>query len=860
MTCDLLRRRFGAAFFAATLLLALVGGCAINPIPTPGGDASGGGLPTGADAAGADTGSAWSDTAGGWDAGPPPQDVAADVPQAADTAPPEDIPAPSDVSPDVLDAEPDADVAPPPPLVVPFVPPLPEEPWVDTPFVQETNHTTPEVEPGVGPLVAVLWPPAAWDGWDRPTQVALRGVVRHDAVGALGVVAIPADHPDLLDAVAMGDVLVLVGPHHAYLVDAAGAVTDWPAPEDVTNEGVHSVGAAGAYISATPREGFVPPGGAPTWPDVPALPGQPTGPLTAAAADGEWTFVARGDEIVATRRDLGCQWQVSLAGVAPIRALVPTVTLPEPLALIVTGDGGVAGVRVTGGCPDPTVEVVDSPLFAADRVPLDSPRAAARTSDGGFVVATAGGACRLMDRGHGLEWRVYNQERWLPGEDVRDVLVEPDVSDGRLWFATSGGLATVTAERVTLEEKLAPFVTRIVLRHDRDGAVADSHLTRRGDVTSNIPWDSDNDGTWTSYWVMGECFRWSVTGAEDARVHFDRSLDAMLRLRDLTGTDHFVARAVIRKEGCLLDDCDDPDDGEWFSSPDGAWWVKGDTSNDEIVSHVLMMGLAYDLCADEAQQERIRDHIGGIIGGIVDHGYQLVDLDGEVTTYGQFDPVYVNEHPAGRFGDGGVRAAEVLAGLTLASYLTGDPRFDAAKRALIEDHAYDEATRLQAEYAVRFGNSDADRMGAEALFVLLRYETDAALRDIWLDGWRRQYATLRVHQAAWWDAIDAVVGEPTDLSYALRWLRLAPVDMIRWNVHNSHRHDVSVAPGYFDTSAGVRTDGLILPYDERRCDRWNTDQFRVDGGMGGGIEMDGADVLAPYWMLRQFGFFTPEEG
>jgi len=29
--------------------------------------------------------------------------------------------------------------------------------------------------------------------------------------------------------------------------------------------------------------------------------------------------------------------------------------------------------------------------------------------------------------------------------------------------------------------------------------------------------------------------------------------------------------------------------------------------------------------------------------------------------------------------------------------------------------------------------------------------------------------------------------------------------------------------------------------------------------MGAVIEMDGADVLAPYWMLRYYGFVAPAE-
>jgi hypothetical protein len=859
----------GAA--AWLLALALVAGCAINPLPTPGGD--GGGLigrdvyspgfdTGGSGGGGADAGPPLADAPQAPDAGPPPEDAVAPHDTApGDVTPPPDVPAPDDT------AGPDVSL---PPLVVPFVPTPPAEPWRDAPFRQETNHTTNTVEPGLGPLVAVVWPPAAWDGWDRPTQVTPRGLVRHDAGGALGLVSIPEEDPGLLAALVAGDTVVLAGPRHVYRVTADGAVAAWPAPGDVTVRGLAPFAADMVLVLGAPRAGFLEPDAAPEWLEVPFISGtQPLTATTGAEGAGHVFVGATDGRVVGLRTEPlepVCRWEVH-AGVGAVRALVPAVSLPEPLDLIVVGDEGIRGVRVTGACPEPTAEVVHHPLFAADRVPLDTPRAAAATSDGGFVVATAGGAYRLVDRGPDprtgdpalLEWRVYNQERWLPSEDVRGLLVEPDRADGRLWFATAGGLATVTAATVTLEEKLGPFVDRIVQRHDRDGAVADSHLPRRGDLASNIPWDSDNDGSWTSYWLVAECFRWKVTGDPAAKEHFDRSLDAMLRLRDLTGTDHFVARALIRKEGCLLDDCDDPDDGEWFTSADGEWWVKADTSNDEVIAHIFMMGPAHDLCADEDQKLRIRDHIAGIVGGIVDHGYQLVDLDGEVTTYGQFDPVYVNEHPAGRFGDGGVRSASILAGLTLAQYLTGDARFDAAKRYLIEEHHYDENTRREAEYPIRFGNSDGDEMATYAFFVLLHYETDPALRDVWLDGWRRQYAPLQKHQAAWWDAVNAVVGEPPALDFALRWLRLAPVDMIRWDVHNSHRHDLRIPDGYFDVNSGVRSDGLILPYDERRCDRWNTDQFRVDGGMGAVIEMDGADVLAPYWMLRYFGFVAPAE-
>jgi hypothetical protein len=160
---------------------------------------------------------------------------------------------------------------------------------------------------------------------------------------------------------------------------------------------------------------------------------------------------------------------------------------------------------------------------------------------------------------------------------------------------------------------------------------------------------------------------------------------------------------------------------------------------------------------------------------------------------------------------------------------------------------------------VRPGDSDNDEMGTQAYFVLLRYEPDPELRARWLDGWNKSFEQLGVEQGAWWDLVNAAVGAPNATAdRALRWLHLAPVDLIRWTMHNSQRLDLLPAPAPYTSHGSIRSDGLILPYDERRTDRWNTDQFQVDGGLGAMYEMDGADVLAPYWMARYYGFIAPE--
>ncbi len=91
------------------------------------------------------------------------------------------------------------------------------------------------------------------------------------------------------------------------------------------------------------------------------------------------------------------------------------------------------------------VPLVPEELLAPSRVPLRNAVAATLAGDGGFIAVRPEGAWRIM----------------------------------------------------TLAEKLACFVERIVMGRDRDGAMSDSHLTTRGDLSASRPWDSDNNGGWT---------------------------------------------------------------------------------------------------------------------------------------------------------------------------------------------------------------------------------------------------------------------------------------------------------------------------------------------------------------------------
>jgi|GEM_PF-2053708 len=738
--------------------------------------------------------------------------------------------------------------APPPDPSMPLSAPRPFQPPAapvrDVPYLQEENHPLLEGHPDRVPLIGVVRLPASFQGWTQPLLVLPRGLRDGDHPPTVANPVAAADD-DLTQAFATDSSLFLASPRRLIRITEAGVSSSTTSAAPIRRL---SLAPRGVYVVTDTNLAFAPDEG--------------TLALEPLPISGSATGLVGGALWVATSSAVQSYALGGARPSAPVDELPLAGAVGEPVALVPISGGLLTGVSValvgTRGLMGlgSDLRPVDVELFHRGRVPYDDAVAAAPMDDGGLVVATNHGAMRLLDRGIGPEWRVYNATRWIPSPSIKAVAtLGPE-----LWFATDQGLGQVTARMMTLEEKLRPFVDRVVQRHDRDGAVADSHLLRRGDLSSNVPWDSDNDGSWTGYWVRGECYRYKVTGDPSAKAHFDEALEGMLRLRDQSGMAHFVARAAIRKSTCMLDDCDAPDDGQWFTSPDGEWWIKADTSNDEVIAHLAMMGVAYDVCADDAQKKRIENHIAGIVGGIVDHGWNLVDRDGLPTTYGRFEPAYVNDSIPGSIGDGGVLSAELLAGLSLAHYFTKDPKFYRAKRELIDHYHYAENAERELEYPFRRFEMDNDEMAVNAWLVLLQYESDPELYQRWVAAAQRNWAhKFSLQQAPWWSLIHgglaAANAPPEDV---VRWLRLAPVDMIRWSQTNSDRLDL-IKPNsdYFKPAGGLRSDGRILPYDERRCDRWNTDQYQLDGGFDGWVEMDGADVLEPYWLARYAGWIRP---
>jgi len=482
------------------------------------------------------------------------------------------------------------------------------------------------------------------------------------------------------------------------------------------------------------------------------------------------------------------------------------------------------------------------PLTPAHGLPLETITHVATAPEGTQWLGTPQGVIRWRNG----KWKYFAGRRWLPDEEVQALAAAPD---GSAWVGTKAGLVHLYTEEMTLAEKAARFEERIAQRHKRHGYVTSCHLEEPGAVDRFIHEASDNDGLWTALYVAAQSYQYAATGDPAARERARESLYALLWLEEVSTVDGFPARAAVKKGERVI-----KSGGEWHDSADGAWEWKGDTSSDEVDGHFYAFSVYYDLVADEPDQAALRRTAHRIMTHILDHDLLLVDLDGEHTRWGVWGPQFLN----GPWREQqGLNSLEILAHLRTAYHLTGEPRFAAAYRDLVENHHYALNTLNQKLIPPDEVNHSDDELAFISYYPLLKYETDPALRAIYLLSLERTWRIERPERNPLWNFIyGALTGNPCDVEASVRTLQEIPLDLINWPLRNSHRLDVRIDEerGRFGEVQAAEP----LPPDERAVMKWNGNPYRLDGGGDGRSEDDGTFFLLPYWMGRYYGFMREE--
>ena len=473
------------------------------------------------------------------------------------------------------------------------------------------------------------------------------------------------------------------------------------------------------------------------------------------------------------------------------------------------------------------------------RLPVDDLTVLGAASPDVIWAGTPEGAIRVSGDRHKVEY--FAGQRWLPDDRVTGIGFDGDAT----WLETPGGYARIDYVPMTLDEKSRVFVERVQSRHNRWGLTASSELRVPGDISTSRPVSTDNDGLWTAMYVAAECFRYAVTHDRDARENARRGMEAILRLESITGIPGFPARSFIK-----IGEDAQPKDGEWHDTPDRTWRWKGDTSSDEIVGHYFVYPIYEELAADASEKPALRATIDRITNHILDHNYQLIDVDGQHTRWGWWGPDEVWQHA----DEIGLRALHILSHLRVAIHMTADARLRATYQRhydeLVNAHKYALLTRNQKVMVPGHINHSDDELAFLSFYPLMRYETDPKLLEIYKESLERSWQIERPERNPLWNAIYAAGtgAREWDRDESIRTLREIPVDTISWTVHNSNRRDVVIDP--MADRFGRKQSLVVLPYDELPMSKWNGNPYGLDGGNGGRSEDDGAYFLLPYWMAR----------
>ncbi|MBI1842640.1 MAG: hypothetical protein HYR88_17515 [Verrucomicrobia bacterium] len=445
----------------------------------------------------------------------------------------------------------------------------------------------------------------------------------------------------------------------------------------------------------------------------------------------------------------------------------------------------------------------------------------------------------------------YASRRWLDNDQVIDVERSPD---GQVYALTPTGLNQIHFAPMTLQEKAAVYDRKIRQRHNRYGFAAELRLSKPGDITSAEMVDTDNDGTWSNYYMASQAFRFAVTGESEARTNAWRTFQAMERLEKLPALKGFPAR-TFERTGFKVSDPD-----RWRPSKDPEWEWKGHTSSDEIAAHTFGCTVMYEAAArNPTERDRIAHFYQKIVDHILLHNWYLVDSDGKPTLWGRWHPDYVNWFPE-TIGDRRLNSAEILASLQLAFKMTGREEYKRKAYELIDKYGYLTNVLISAtntaptegfiHQGVNMGdqwNHSDDLLSFITYFVLHRTAFSEDLRKQYVETIREHWEIERYERNPLWNFIYATTApRDYDPEGAIWTLRKFPLDLISWDVRNSQRGDVTKLPKNF---RGMQLKEL-LPPSERVITRWNSHPFVLDGGDGGRTELAGDEFLLPYWMGR----------
>lgn len=518
----------------------------------------------------------------------------------------------------------------------------------------------------------------------------------------------------------------------------------------------------------------------------------------------------------------------------------------------------------------------------------------------GVWFGTTNGAIRFVN--NDFEYR--QGRRWLVDNQVRGIAVAPD---GSAWFATAGGVSRIAFQETTLAEKAAFFASEIDRYHRRTrlGYVCPAKFSAPGDKNSAVTIATDNDGHFGGLYLAAVSLGYAATNDPKLRADAVRAFEALAFLSEVTeGGTHpapkgFIARAIAPTSGPNPNELENEDYNRrrrdhdalwklitprWPVDATGEWYWKCDSSSDELGGHYFGLGVYYDrVCETEQERDAVRAVARRITDHIVAHGFNLVDHDGKPTRWARFSPEELNGG-IDWWVERGLNSASILAYLSVAHHITGDPKYRGVFLELINNHGFAMNMMSQPKAILApgaFGQAD-DNMAFMNYYHLVRYETDLDLRHMFQNAMFYHWRVERYERNPFFNFVYAAccLGQTRtdawgtrDLSPYGSWLedsidtlRRYPLDLVDWPMSNAHRTDMAPLgdhtrdPDGGRLGTGHRVDGHPFRIDENHAIYWGDDPWALEHKTDGKRLREGVSFLLAYYLGLVHGFIAGPQG
>jgi len=484
------------------------------------------------------------------------------------------------------------------------------------------------------------------------------------------------------------------------------------------------------------------------------------------------------------------------------------------------------------------------------------------------------GAFKLTE---GNTYDYYASERWLPDNKVVDIAPGPE---GSVLVLTETGLGQICFKKMTLEEKAMILEEQTRKYHIRYGFSCTGEGMSKGNRSAMVLADSDNDGLWTAMYLGGQLFRYAATKDPEAWENCKEALMGFERLYAITGVPGLPARAyewmgyessgytnAFSERSRQLFEASgyDVKSSPWRRGTSNGWVWKSTTSSDEVLGHYFALSLFVDLADDSSWRARAKNLLTALSEHIYKNNLYLVDWDGKPTTWGKWNPDYVNGFTP-QVGDRKLTSSNVTGFLQSAYHVTKDEKYKQKVLELFEKHGYlenlmrpmKEIGRVESKDSGKYTswaemlsnewNHSDDEMYFLGYWCLYPYALNEDLKGKYKEAIRDHWEMLRPEKDPTWNFTYAMTGaKDFDLDESIWWLKRHPLDNISWNIENSQRQDIEKLPKNF---MNRYTKEVISPA-EGVVQKHNGTRFELDQAGNGSSEDTPGDVwLLPYWMGR----------